>query len=78
MIRSLHSDINPSQLKLVREYRGYTQTKLCKEIKGLSQSNLSKFEKGLYACLSEEKLREIMNHLEWPFDFLCQKINIKF
>lgn len=78
MVYRISSGINPNQLKLVREYRGYTQTKLCKNIKGLSQSNLSKFEKGLFACISEDKLREIMLFLDWPFDFLYKEINIKF
>jgi len=57
------------QLKLVREYRGYSQTELSKEVKGLSQSNLSKFEKG-FQVIKEEKIKEIMKFLRWPFKFI--------
>lgn len=56
-------------LKLVREYRGYSQSKLCKELKGVSQSNLSRFEKG-FPSLSEKSIKRIMQHLNWPYDFL--------
>lgn len=58
------------QLKFVRCYKGYNQTELSKEIKGLSQSNLSKFEKGFEGQISEEKLKEVMEFLQWPFAWL--------
>lgn len=64
------------QLKFVRGYRGYSQTELCKQIKGLSQSNLSKFEKG-FNTIKEDKLRIVMEFLNWPFEFLDKVINIK-
>ena len=66
----LTSEIKPSALKVAMGYRGINQTKLCKEIKGLSQPNLSKFLNGYHACLSEEKLKIIMDFLNFPFDFL--------
>jgi hypothetical protein len=36
----------------------------------LSQSNLSKFEKGFEGKISEEKLKEIMKFLDWPYRWL--------
>tara|TARA_R110000803_G_C11790441_1_gene297957 strand:- start:315 stop:560 length:246 start_codon:yes stop_codon:yes gene_type:complete len=61
------------QLRFVREYRGYTQSKLCKEIKGLSQANLSKFENGFDGMLKDDKVAEIMKHLNWNLDWLDRK-----
>jgi len=61
-------------LKFVREYRGFTQSELSKNIPGLSQSNLSKFEKGM-STIGDEKLKEIMKFLNWPFAFL-EKANL--
>lgn len=58
------------QLKFARTYRGYNQSELCKNIKELSQSNLSKFENGFENQISEDKLKEIMNFLNWPFSWL--------
>ena len=58
------------QLKFAREYRGYTQISLCKSIKGLSQSNLSKYEKGFEGMIKDEKVEEIMKHLNFPLAFL--------
>ena len=58
------------QLKFAREYRGYNQSSLCKEIKGLSQSNLSKFEKGFDGMIKDDKIAEIMKHLNFPIAFL--------
>jgi len=74
MIIKLKSDINPIALKTAMGYRGITQSKLCKNIKGLSQPNLSKFLKGYYGCLSEDKLKDIMTFLNWPFEFLFKDI----
>lgn len=70
---TLGQEYNPKALKLAMGYRGISQTKLCKDIKGLSQPNLSKFLNGYHGCLSENKLKEIMIYLEWPFDFLRTK-----
>ena len=72
-IVKLKQDIYPSALKVAREYRGYTQTELCKEIKGLSQPNLSMFEKGDLSRISRDKLKEIIEFLEFPFSFLSQE-----
>ena len=61
------------QLKMAREYRGYSQSELAKQIEGLSQANLSKFEKGFEGMISNEKLIVIMQLLNWPFDWLDVK-----
>ena len=61
------------QLKLAREYRGYNQSELAKQIEGLSQANLSKFEKGFEGMISDEKLKVIMQFLDWPFAWLDVK-----
>jgi len=66
----LKSEIKPSALKVAMGYRGISQTELCKNINGLSQPNLSKFLKGYHGVLSEEKLKEIMTYLNFPFAFL--------
>lgn len=79
MIIKLKSDINPEALKIAMGYRGITQSKLSKEIKGLSQSNISKFLKGYFGCISEDKLKEVMKYLDFPFEFLYKyKNNITF
>lgn len=59
-----------SQLKLAREYRGYTQSDLCNKIPGLSQPNLSMFEKGFEGRVKEDKIKEIMEFLQFPIEFL--------
>ena len=61
------------QLRFAREYRGYTQSKLCKEIKGLSQANLSKYENGFEGMLKDDKVAEIMKHLNWTIKWLDVK-----
>ena len=66
----LGSEIKPSALKVVMGYRGISQPELCKNISGLSQPNLSKFLKGYHGVLSEEKLKDIMTYLDFPFAFL--------
>ena len=66
--------LNPKQLILAREYRGYSQTDLAKRIKGLSQSNLSKYEKGL-DILSDDILMRIISFLEFPVDFFYKRIS---
>jgi transcriptional regulator with XRE-family HTH domain len=69
----LCSEIKPSALKVAMGYRGISQTELCKNINGLSQPNLSKFLKGYHGVLSEEKLKEIMTYLNFPFAFLYRE-----
>ena len=61
------------QLKMARQCRGYNQSELASKIKGLSQANLSKFEKGFEGVISDEKLKVIMQFLNWPFDWLDVK-----
>ena len=61
------------QLRFVREYRKYSQARLCKEIKGLSQANLSKYENGFEGMLKEDKVAEIMKHLNWNIEWLDVK-----
>ena len=61
------------QLKMAREYRGFNQSELANKIEGLSQANLSKFEKGFEGMISDEKLKVIMQFLDWPFDWLYVK-----
>lgn len=67
-------NVNPKQLIIAREYRGYNQTELARRIKGLSQSNLSKYEKGI-DILSDEILMKIVELLDFPFDFFTKKIS---
>lgn len=74
MVIQLKSEIYPSSLELAMGYRGCSQTKLCKNIKGISQPNLSKFLKGYFGCISESKLKEIMDYLEFPFEFLYKEL----
>lgn len=70
----LSPTVNPYALQTVMGYRGYTQSKLCKNIKGLYQPNLSKFLSGSLGSVSISQLNEIMDFLEWPFDFLYKDI----
>jgi len=58
------------QLKLVREYRGYTQSELVSHVNGISQGNLSRFEKGFEGVMSDDNLKSIMSFLDWPFKWL--------
>lgn len=57
------------QLRISREYRGFSQIELCAKVKGVSQPNLSKFEKG-YGGISNDKLKEIMEVLNWNHEWL--------
>lgn len=67
-------ELNHKQLTFAREYRGYSQTDLASKIPGLSQSNLSKFEKGL-STLSDDLKMKIVDFLNFPAAFFCQKIS---
>ena len=58
------------QLKTAREYRGYSQKELVSNIKGLSQPNLSRFEHGFDNIITEDKLKNIMEFLNWPYTWL--------
>lgn len=63
-----------NQLTFARQYRGFTQTELAKQIPGLSQSNLSSFEKGL-GSLSDDVIKKIMIFLNFPMEFLEERIS---
>jgi|GEM_PF-6981670 predicted XRE-type DNA-binding protein len=78
IVVKLKSDIHPSALEVAMGHRGISQTELCKNIKGLSQPNLSKFLKRYYATISEEKLKEIMKYLDFPFEFLYKNFDTRF
>lgn len=69
-----NKNINYHQLTFAREFRGLTKTELANRISGLSSSNLSKYERGL-GYLSDGVLRKIMEELNFPFDFLYQRIS---
>lgn len=69
----LKSEIKPSALETAMGYRGVSSSKLCKEIKGLTQEDLAKFLKGSHGTIPENKLKEIMIFLEFPFGFLYKE-----
>lgn len=73
-IVQLETNIYPSSLKFAMDYRGISQTVLCRNVEGVSQPNLSKFLNGYYGCLSNDKLKEIMNYLNFPFEFLYSDV----
>lgn len=66
------------QLRMAREYRGYSQSELVKNIPGLSQSNLSKYEAGFTGMINDEKLKVIMQFLNWPFGWLDVKHPVNY
>ncbi len=68
------SNIYTDSLKFAMDYRGISQTVLCRNIEGVSQSNLSMFLNGYYGCLSKDKLKQIMNYLNFPFEFLYRQV----
>ena len=69
----------PNALKTAMGYRGVSQSKLCKELIGVSQSNLSNFLKGKFKALSDDKLKLIMEYLQFPYEFLFKDIkDVKF
>lgn len=70
---SLDSKIKPSALDTAMGYRGVSVAKLCKEIKGLTKEDLTKFLKGSHGTIPEDKLKEIMIFLEFPFEFLFKE-----
>lgn len=69
-LESDHKLIQSSALKVCMGYRGYNQSELSKKFKGLSQPALSRFLKGEINVISEEKLKDIMIFLDFPFQFL--------
>lgn len=68
--------MNPKQLTLAREYRGFSQRELADSIEGLSQCDLSKFEKGI-GVLSDKIQKEIIAFLNFPKEFFNRSINIR-
>lgn len=73
-LKSDHKLINPNQLKIAMNYRGYNQVKLAKNFKGISQSALSLFLKGERNRISLDKLKLIMEFLDFPMEFLYKNI----
>jgi len=67
-------EVFPESLKLVMNYRECSVNKLVKNIDGLTIYSLKRFLKGYFAAIPEEKLREIMDYFEWPFEFLHKDI----
>lgn len=79
VLADTYTHIYPFALKTAMDYRGITQSKLCKNVKGLSQSSVSKFLNGYFNTISERKLMEVMEFLEFPFNFLYKDIKpVKF
>jgi predicted XRE-type DNA-binding protein len=74
VLADTYKHIYPFALKTAMDYRGITQSKLCKNVKGLSQSSVSKFLNGYFNSISESKLIEIMDFLQFPFNFLYKDI----
>lgn len=72
-LKSDHKLVQPSALIVAMNYRGYNQSKLSKNFKGLSQPALSRFLKGERNVISEEKLKEIIIFLDFPFQFLYKE-----
>lgn len=58
------------QMKMARQYRGYSQAKLCSMVEGVHRSNLSRFENGHHDFISMEKVKELMHALDWPVSWL--------
>lgn len=63
---------NPTQIKLARESRGYSQSQLADKISGLAQSNLSKMEKGLLP-VTDKMIERIAQVLSYPVSFFEKK-----
>lgn len=74
-LKSDYKLIQPKALKIAMGYRGYNQSELSKNFKGLSQPALSRFFKGDRNVISEEKLKNIMEFLDFPFQFLYKKFD---
>jgi len=69
----LKSEINPFALETAMHYRGVSIGKLCKDM-NISKFDLLDFFKGYYAVIPEQKLREVMKYLDFPFEFLHSNI----
>lgn len=63
----------PSALRVAMNYRGVSKKKLSSNIEGLSISNISNFLNGKIFSISEEKLKEIMIFLDFPFEFIYKE-----
>lgn len=60
----------PSALRVAMKYRGITQAKLSNNVGGISQASISNFLNGKIFAIPEDKLKEIMLYLDFPYDFL--------
>ncbi|KAA2223029.1 helix-turn-helix domain-containing protein [Chryseobacterium sediminis] len=65
------------QLTLVRQIRVLSKTELSKKVSGLKSSDLTQFENG-FKYIPEEKQKEIMKVLDWPFEFLDKRHSVEF
>ncbi|WP_288447932.1 hypothetical protein [uncultured Chryseobacterium sp.] len=65
------------QLTLVRQIRGLSKTELSKKVPGLKSGDLTMFENG-FKTIPEEKQKEIMKVLDWPFEFLDKRCSVEF
>lgn len=70
----LQNSIFPGNLKIARQYRGLTQLGLCRKVPMLKQSDLAIFENGGYARIPEKLLIEIMETLDFPYEFLKKEV----
>ncbi|WP_284464878.1 hypothetical protein [Chryseobacterium sp.] len=65
------------QLTLVRQMRGLSKTELSEKVKGLRPVDLTQFENG-FKSIPEEKQKDIMKVLAWPFEFLDKRCSVEF
>ena len=70
---SLKTYVQPGALKVAMNYRGITRSKLAKSVGGISQASISNFLNGNIFSIPEEKLKEIMVFLNFPFEFLYKE-----
>lgn len=66
----LKTYVQPSALQVAMNYRCVTQQNLSKSVGGISQASISKFLNGNIFAIPEDKLKEIMAFLDFPFEFL--------
>ncbi|MBE4949922.1 hypothetical protein [Chryseobacterium culicis] len=53
------------------------KTELSKKVTGLKACDLTQFENG-FKSIPEEKQKEIMKVLDWPFGFLDKRCSVEF
>lgn len=70
----LESKIKPSALVIAMGYQGISITKLCENVKDLYCEDVSRFLEGYTGTIPQEKLKEIMQYLEWSYEFLYKEI----